>query len=204
MTTSSSATSAIDICNRALVLIGALPITSFSDGTNEALVAVNLYEDTIQSSLVNTRWRFSTDQRQANRLTDAPTGRWTSAYAIPAESLMVNAVTVNDHPIHYAIYGNYIYNEADVNDAVIVDYTFRQTEANLPAYFVQALVYELAHHFALGVARDNGLSNTMFEKARYFMQKARTLDSQQQTTLKLNTSRFISQRRTTGFYSGNV
>lgn len=43
--TSTPANSAIDICARALILIGAEPITSFDDGNNEALVASNVYED---------------------------------------------------------------------------------------------------------------------------------------------------------------
>ena len=82
MSQSTSATSPIDICTRSLVLIGAQPITSFSDGSNEALVAVNLYEDTIQASLVNTRWRFAVNQAIGNRLSDEPTGRYNSAYQL--------------------------------------------------------------------------------------------------------------------------
>ena len=56
-------------------MIGADPITSFDDGTTEALVAVNMYEDVARASLVNASWRFSTNQAVLNRLTDAPTGQ---------------------------------------------------------------------------------------------------------------------------------
>tara|TARA_R100000995_G_scaffold84849_2_gene65218 strand:- start:8276 stop:8890 length:615 start_codon:yes stop_codon:yes gene_type:complete len=198
MATSTSATSPIDVCTRSLVLIGAQPMTSFDDGSNEALVAVNLYEDTAQASLVNTRWRFAVNQAVANRLSDAPTGRWDASYQIPSDSLMVNTVTINDRSIEYQIYGNFIFNNATVNDEVIIDYNFRQDESRWPSYFTQAVVYELAGHFALSLARNDQMSNNMFDKARFFMQKARTLDSQQQTTLKLNTNRFITARRQTG------
>jgi|TARA_R110000824_G_scaffold106146_1_gene250769 hypothetical protein len=198
MATSTSATSPIDVCTRSLVLIGAQPMTSFDDGSNEALVAVNLYEDTAQASLVNTRWRFAVNQAIANRLTAEPTGRWDASYQIPSDSLMVNTVTINDRSIEYQIYGNFIFNNATVNDKVIIDYTFRQDESRWPSYFTQAVVYELAGHFALSLARNDQMSNNMFDKARFFMQKARTLDSQQQTTLKLNTNRFITARRQTG------
>ena len=47
--TSTAANSAIDIASRALVLIGAEPITSFDSGSNEAVVASNMYEDVILS-----------------------------------------------------------------------------------------------------------------------------------------------------------
>ena len=193
--TSTTATTAIDVCNRALVLIGASPMTSFEDGTNEALVAVNLYEDTCRSALVNTRWRFASNQKVLGRLSDAPTGRFEAGYALPSDSLYVHTLTVNKSPIKFDIYGAVAFCDATVNDEVIADYSFRQTEVNFPSYFTQALVYELAGQFALGIARDEGLSTMMFNNARFFMQKARTMDSQQQTTRKLNTSRFITERR---------
>tara|TARA_R100000353_G_scaffold149288_1_gene107718 strand:+ start:54 stop:317 length:264 start_codon:yes stop_codon:yes gene_type:complete len=74
--TSSTADTPLDICSRALILIGAEPISSFDDGTTEATVAVNMYEDVVQAALVNSRWRFATNQKIVNRLTDAPTGRY--------------------------------------------------------------------------------------------------------------------------------
>ena len=66
-TVSTVAQSGIDICSRALILIGASPITSFADGTTESQVAVNVYEDIAQASLVNSRWRFATNQRVLNQ-----------------------------------------------------------------------------------------------------------------------------------------
>ena len=48
---STVANSAIDIASRALVLIGAEPITSFDSSSTEALVATNMYEDTVRAML---------------------------------------------------------------------------------------------------------------------------------------------------------
>jgi len=53
----------------------------------------------------------------------------------------------------------------------------------------------LAGTFAISIARDASLSQLMDQKAQVFMAQARRADSQQQTTRKLNTSRFIAQRR---------
>ena len=99
--TSTSADSPVDVSSRALILIGAEPLTSFDDGTNEALVASSTYEDVARAGLVNTRWRFATKQAQLSRLSDAPTGRYDAAYQLPSDSLMLHAVTVNDYPILY-------------------------------------------------------------------------------------------------------
>ena len=69
------ATTKIDICARALVMIG-VSITSFTDGTTESTVASNLYEDTIKNILSSYRWRFASKQAQLSRLTDAPDHKW--------------------------------------------------------------------------------------------------------------------------------
>ena len=85
MTTSTAANSAIDIASRALILIGAEPITSFGDGSSEAVVATNMYEDVVRATLSSARWRFATEQSELAQLTDAPTGRFSIAHQLPSE-----------------------------------------------------------------------------------------------------------------------
>jgi len=193
---STHASSPIDVCSRSLILIGAEPITSFDDGNNEALIASNMYEDVARSSLVNCRWRFATNQVVLNRLSEAPTGRYDAAYQLPSGWLMTHAVTVNDTPINYQTYGNKLFCDEAAASELVLDYTYRAEEQDWPSYFTVAVQYELAAVFAVGLARDQALAGLMAQQAQIFMIKARNLDAQQQTTRKLNTSRFISNRRT--------
>mgnify|MGYP005999414453 CR=1 FL=1 len=193
---STHASSPIDVCSRALILIGADPITSFDDNSNESLIAVNMYEDIARSALVNSRWRFSTNQVVLNRLSEAPTGRYDAAYQLPSGWLMTHAVTVNDTPIEYQTYGSKLFCDESSTSTLILDYTYRADEQDWPSYFTIALQYELASAFAVGLARDQGLAQLMSSQAQISMIRARSLDSQQQTSRKLNTSRFISNRRT--------
>jgi len=192
---STTADSPIDICARALILIGADPITSFNDGTTEALVSVNMYEDVARAALVNSRWRFSTNQAVLNLLSAAPTGRYDRAYQLPNDLLMLHAVTVQDLPIEYQIYGSKVFADTDPNDVVIADYTYRAEEEDWPSYFTLAVEYALAVVFATSIARDSSLASLMKTQANEAMAKARSLDSQQQTARKLVTSRFIAERR---------
>jgi hypothetical protein len=191
----SAANSDIDIAARALVLIGAQPITSFSSSSTEALVASNVYEDVVRTAMCASRWRFATNQAVLNALTAAPTGRFDTAHQLPSDLLMLHAVTVNDLNLEYNVYGDKIYSNATANEVVVADYTYRAGEQDFPSYFTLAVEYALAAAFALAIARDEQLA-TMFEKkAAQLMQQAKTLDSQQQTTRKLVTSRFIAERR---------
>jgi hypothetical protein len=192
---STAANSGIDICSRALILIGAEPITSFEDDTTEGLVSSNMYEDIARSNLTSTRWRFSTNQAVLNRLSDAPTGRFDAAYQLPSGYLFVHAVTVNDFQIEYDIYGDKIFCDAAPQDELIIDYTYRAEEQDWPSYFSICVEYAMATVFATAIARDQGLANLMNQQYNVALAKARSIDSQQQSTRKLITSRFITNRR---------
>jgi len=193
--TSTKANSALDIASRALVLIGAEPITSFDSSSTEALVASNMYEDTVRASLSMSRWRFATEQAVLNQLSDVPTGRFDIAHQLPSDLLVLHAVTVNDNRIEYTMYGDKIFSDSTANETLVADYTFRADEVNFPSYFTMAVEYSLASIFATAIARDDGLMNLMERKANVLMAQARNLDSQQQTTRRLTTSRFITDRR---------
>lgn len=191
----SVANTAIKVCSRASVLMGGSLISSFSDGTIESDVCDAMYEDVARSCLTNTRWRFATNQETLSQLALAPTGRFDSAYQLPSGMLMLNALTVDDLPIEYDIYGDKAYCNAVAQDEVIADYIFRADESNWLPYFVIAVEFSMAAILAVSVARDAQLASLFEQKASIYMMQARRLDSQQQTTRKLNTSRFINQRR---------
>lgn len=185
----------IKICSRASLLIGGDAIQSFEDGTAEASVSSAMYEDMARSALTNSRWRFATDQQVLARLSEAPTGRWEAAYQLPSEMIMLNALTVNDEIIKYDLYGSKAFCNESSTSEVVADYVFRAQEASWPPYFVTAVEYMMAGVLAVSVARDSTLASLMEQKADYQMRQARRLHSQQQTTRKLNTSRFIAERR---------
>ena len=108
---------------------------------------------------------------------------------------MLHGATVNNNLIEYQVYGDKLYADTAETDTVIVDYSFRANEIDFPSYFTLAVEFSLAIIFATSIARDANLASLMTQRADLSMAKARTLDSQQQTTRKLETSRFLSARR---------
>jgi len=193
----------VDICARALIMIGAQPISSFDDGSTEALVASNIYENITQSILCRHRWKFATEQQQLSLLADAPTGRWEYAYQLPTspDLLQLNTITVADVPIEYARYGDKVFvNGYDSNTSVIADYIFRQDESEFPAYFKLGLEYTLASIFAGSVARDAAMIKQFSDLAERQILIGKNTDSQEVTNKKLSTKRFITNRLTTRGY----
>ena len=194
------ATTNIDICARALIMIGAQPISSFSDGSTEALVASNIYDDVVEASLTRHRWRFATTQQQLSLLTNTPTGRYDYAYQMPTNPavLQIITLTVNDYVIPYSRYQNYIYlNGYGSNNEVIMDYIYKVDEAYFPAHFKLALEYELASIFAGSVARDAAMITQFKELSERQFLVAKNIDSAETTSKVLDTNRFINLRRST-------
>ena len=191
------ATTKIDICSTALVMIGANTITSFSDDSTEANVCNTVYEDILKSALTRHRWRFATEQQQLSLLTAAPTGRYAYAYQLPTspELLQLITLTVNDFVIPYERYGDKVYlDNYGSTSTVICDYIFRQDEGEFPPHFILALQYQLASLFAGSIARDSGMIKQFADMAERQYLVAKNIDSAERTTKTLDVTRFKTLR----------
>lgn len=188
----------VDIASRALVLVGANPISSFTDNSTEALITNTIYEEVVESTLAESHWRFAMGQKQLSLLADAPVTRYEYAYQMPSDPAVITIMTVtnSDNPIPYARYEDKIYlNGYGSESKVFMDYVFRQDESLFPTYFRLALIYKLASAYGGSLGRDADLINSYETKAERQLIKARNIASQETTTQKLNTTRFIAERR---------
>ena len=176
-------------------MVGANTISSFDDGTTESDIASQLYEDTLRALLTQHRWRFSTQQVQLSRLENTPHGRWDAGYQIPADCILIHAITVNDNLVKYERYGDKIYCNLDSTATVIMDYTFRQEEDQFPPYFTLGVEYQLASLFGAAIARSAQLVGAFEQKHQIQMRTARNLDSQERTNKVLETTRYANYRK---------
>ena len=191
------ANSKFDICNKALVLVGANTITSFNQSTTESKVANNLYESTLENLLTRCRWRFASKQKQLSKNTTNPDARYESTYAMPNDALVIHTVTVADDVIKYDRYGQNLFTDTTSSDTVIADYTFQPSESDFPPYFKQTLVFELASLFAGAIARNDQLSELYHKRSIAQLAIAKGLDAQAQTTRRMEVERFRNVRNHT-------
>lgn len=188
------ALSKFDICNQALVLVGANTITSFSQNTTESIVANQLYETTLEDLLTKCRWRFASKQIQLSKNTTNPDARYESSYALPSDAIIIHTVTVSDQVIIYDRYGQNIFTNTTSSDTVIADYTFQPSESIFPPYFTKVLVFELASLFAGAIVRNDQLSNLYAQRSVAQLQQAKAIDSQAQTNRRVQVDRFRNVR----------
>ncbi|MEY4338107.1 MAG: hypothetical protein RL680_1002 [Actinomycetota bacterium] len=153
----------ISICADALILLGASPISSFNDGTDESNACDRLYPDVRDSTLVMYPWSFATKKIQLARLIDAPNSVWSYAYALPGDRLSNPSAAYQSSAVSSSVQKNWEVQGDQLltdMDAVFIDYKYSCPEYLMPQYFVQLLKYMMAWHLAEPITEqmDKGLN----------------------------------------------
>ena len=192
----------IEVAQKAMVLVGLEPLASFTDQTDEALVANTIFEDVVEDCLAQHNWNFATGQKTLSRLTAVPVDRWDAAYALPTSPavVQVQTVTIDDQPQQYDIYERYIYINAEVSEDVVLNYIYRPETQYWPPAFTMWVIFRLASVFALSVTRKADVAKSYVDLAEAQFRRAKSRDSQQVTTQGLRPSRFHRVRLGNGIY----
>lgn len=184
----------ISICQQALVMIGAAPISSFSDGTTESIACNTLYEDTVRDELGQYRWRFASGIEQISRLSDTPGTKWDAAYQLPPECLVPSTVYVNGKPIDFDRYEDMIFCDAAVADEVFLEGTYRVNEQHWPPYFVRLVTLRMASLLAHSVAAQVDTAELLDRRAVRHAAMARNKDAQARTAPRIDSTRLVRER----------
>jgi len=141
----------VSICSDALILLGAKPISSFNDGTDESNTCDRLYPDVRDMTLSMYPWSFSYKKVQLSRLITTPTTEWTYEFQLPGDRLgnpraafTSNAVGIKPFKEWEIIGDKLMANET----TMYVDYAYSVGEYAMPSYFIQLLKYMVAWHLA--------------------------------------------------------
>ncbi len=171
---------ALALCSRALLRIGAQPVASLDEGTAEAEVAANLYPATRDAMLSAHPWSFATGQAPLPRLSAAPHADFAHAFALPAGFLRALSAggAGRGRGIPYRIHENRLHADAT---AVTLTYLFRADESAFPPFFAAALVARLAAEFCLPLTESASRTEMLMRLAEAELRAARQVDSQQDT-----------------------
>ena len=134
-------------------MLGASPLSSFSEGTDAAQTCDRLYDDIRDIVLLAYPWSFTLKKVQLAQSVDAPANEWSFAYPLPSDLLgsgpkaLFPGAGTGSAPVAtgWEVYGQDILTSYSI---VYIDYQSRPSEDVMPTYFVQLLKYWLAWHFA--------------------------------------------------------
>ncbi|WP_300300931.1 hypothetical protein [Ferrovibrio sp.] len=172
------ALTATDLCCRALITLGAKPITGFDDATVEADIARHLYPSLRDALLSVHPWRFATMQANLPRLNQRPEGDYGHAFQLPPDFLRALSAGQPDRGrgLVYRISGQRLECNAE---AVLLTYICRPDESGFPPFFDLALIARLAAEFCLPLTESTTRAQLLHQLAEAEFRRAKTIDSQQ-------------------------
>jgi hypothetical protein len=187
------ALSALALCSRALLKIGAQPIASLDEGTAEAEVAANLYPAVRDALLSLHPWSFATAQASLPRLAARPAADFANAFQLPAGFL--RALSAGSpgagRGLSYRLLEDRLHCNAE---EVTLSYVFRPEESAFPPFFAAALTTRLATEFCLPLTENNSRAQLLANQAETELRAARLADSQQATPRAIEDFPLISAR----------
>lgn len=174
------ALSAIALCSRALLMIGAASLSSFDEGTAEAEVAANLYPSVRDALLSSHPWNFATRAEWLARLAAAPQADFQEAFALPDDCLRVLSAGRGPRAqgLVYRVVGRELHCDSD---QVLLRYLRRVGEETFPAFFDQALIARLAAEFCLPLTESTSRAEFLYRLSQEEMRRARLTDAQEHT-----------------------
>ena len=189
------ALSDIALASRALIRIGAAPVTSFSDGTAESEIAGALYAPIRDALLSSYSWSFATGQVALTQLETPPVADFAYAYQLPTDFLRALSAGAGGRGrgLRFRITTNALHTDGD---QVLLTYIFQPPEETFPAYFDQVLIARLAAEFTIPVTENTSRAEAMFRPAELEFERARQVDAQQDTPGRIEDFSLIDARRT--------
>lgn len=187
------ALSDVGLCARALIKIGAAPITSFVDTTAEAEIAGALYPQVRDALLSAYPWSFASGQVALARLNTPPLADFAYAYGLPNDFLRAVSAGhgARGRGLRFRIAAGALHTDAQ---AVVLSYVFRPEEAAFPPYFDQLLILKLASEFCIPVTESTSRAESLYDMAEREFQKVRQIDAQQDTPNKIEDFSLITAR----------
>lgn len=187
------ALSDVALCARALIRIGAAPITSFSDNTAEGEIANALFGPVRDALLSSYSWSFASGQVALTQLETAPAADYSYAYQLPNDFLRAVSAGANSkgRGLNYRLSNGQLHTDSD---SVILTYIFRPDEEEFPPYFDQALIARLAAEFTIPITESTSRGEAMFRLAEQEFERARQIDAQQDTPNRIEDFTLVDVR----------
>lgn len=183
----------VALASRALIRIGAAPITSFSDGTAESEIAGALFNTTRDALLSAYRWSFATAQVALTQLETDPVADYNYAYQLPNDFL--RAISLGTGSKGRGASYRIVQNELHTNTQnAVLTYIFRPEEESFPPFFDQALIARLSAELCIPVTESTSRAEAHFRIAQDEFDRARQIDAQQDTPNRIESFSLIDAR----------
>jgi hypothetical protein len=172
------ALSKTDILNKALTLVGASPVTSIDDNTNNARILSRVYEGSLRSILSECKWNFATTRVLLSLSTD--TMAWNDSgenYVYVRPTDVIRIFETNDNSAIWREELDYIISDTSGLGIRYVQYL--DVPSKYPSFFIDAFIDRLCSDIAFAIVNSSTLGETFYTKYESIsLPKAISINSQ--------------------------
>jgi hypothetical protein len=166
----------VDICNMALIRVGAKRIISLDDDTKAALLCKQYYEQTRDEVLREHEWNCATERASLARLSEAPAYGFEYAYQLPASPFCLKVIEMESQDYWpYKVEGRKLLTD---NEECNIRYTKKmENPAEMDSYLVECIALRLATHLCESLSADANKTQALLGEYLVALQKAVAQDS---------------------------
>lgn len=187
--------SKVEICNQALIEIGARTITSLSEGTPEANMCSQVYDISARSVMSQGAWRSCTFQSSLNKISSSPLYGFDNQFQLPTDPEVLRVLSVqNEHidDIKYEIQQDKLL--AD-ESAVNIKYIGFLTDPTAYGQFLEdAIIFKIASVIAYKLTGSRSASADLKTMYNSTLRRNLSQDGQQGSSIKLHDDTLLKDR----------
>ena len=185
------ATSAVPICNSALIKVGAERIDSLSDTTKRAVIVNEQYEKSRDDLMMSHPWNFAIARLELAQSATDPVNGWDAAFTLTNNVLRVLEIN-DDDSLDWAVEGGYVVTD---ETSCTIKYIKKITDTTLfPKIFEEVLAWKLAADICYAITQSSTLADAIYKKYELHLAKARSFDSQEGSGLAVEADDWINAR----------
>lgn len=173
------ATSAVEICNLALIHLGADTIINLTDDSKEARVCNAVYDSMRKELLRRHPWNFAIKRQTLEKLVAAPAFEFTYQYQLPED--IIRLIRVYNPTSKYKVEGQVLLSDDTAIQIVYVRDVIDPTYFD--ASFVHVFALVLASKIAYNLTGSASLAQEIKSRADKAIKEARMYDGQEDNYL---------------------
>jgi hypothetical protein len=195
--------SKVSVCNRALVMVGSPPITSFQDGTTEAIACSAIYPEVVKEILEEHFWSFARERLVIPKDINSSEFGGFSRFQIPSRTVHIAWVVdqpdlnpdYENNPLDWRVEGTNILAATNSERVYAMSINGSVSESSFSPGFNTCLSYRMAAELALTLSDSASKYQMMMDRYYYHKKKAVSVDSVQGKSVRIKSTNILTGRR---------
>ena len=196
--------SKIDICNHALLKIGADTIASLDTASNTTDATIQsaklcniLFDQALEQTLRTYQWNSAMKRDELIRVSETPAFKWKYKYQLPNDYIRVvnvyETTDAYDDGTSWVVEGNFILTDYE---KLFLSYVSKPSDlSQLNSFLTECIIQNLAIKLCVPMQLDEGMKNNLIsEYNQVILPQARSIDTLENKFYDSEESNFIISR----------